>query len=292
MLGILFFSALWGASEAGLGGVLYRAHIPHSSVPLTIIAFVILSIARVYFPQKGSSTLIGSVAMLYKFLNTPFFGCHLLAIFLLGVSYDLVFSLFKLTQAKACGYQELSEAKARDYKVAAPLRLHEKVAATLRARALQGEAFRLHEKGSSCWVNIRNKALFGLVTTYVGYILFALTITYVFRYHHWVEEGIPRIVRYVGISGTMASLGNAIFVPISLHLGQILKKKVTNPFEFSELWVWICRGSIYRTRDNGRHKCRPYNYLKSGLLTGGICLITLGLWILGVMRYLGVRQYF
>ncbi len=262
MLGILFFSALWGASEAGLGGVLYRAHVPHSSVPLTIIAFVILSIARIYFPQKGSSTLIGSVAMLYKFLNTPFFACHLLAIFLLGVSYDLVFGLFKLTQAKACGYQELSEAKARDYKVAAPLRLHEKIAATFRLRG-SGYAFSSREEGSSCWVNIRNRALFGLVTTYVGYILFALTITYVFRYHYWVEEGIPRILRYVGISGTMAGLGNTIFVPISLHLGQALRGRAVNPFEF-----------------------------KPTLAGGGVCLITLGLWILGVMRYLGVTRYF
>ncbi len=203
LLGVLFFSALWGASETGLGGVFYRAHIPHASAALTIIAFIILSIARSYLPQKGSATLIASVAMLFKFLNTPFFACHLLAIFLLGVSYDLAFSFFK----------------------------------------------------------VKNKALFGLVTTYLGYILFALTITYVFRYHYWIEEGLPRILRYVGISGTMASLGNAIFVPIGLHLGQTLKKKAGSLFEFGEL-----------------------SALKTGLLTASVSLITAGLWILGIMR--------
>jgi len=28
----------------------------------------------------------------------------------------------------------------------------------------------------------------------------------------------------------------------------------------------VCRGSIHRTRDNGRHKCRPYNYLQRKFL--------------------------
>jgi hypothetical protein len=225
-LGILFFSALWGASEAVLGGALYRAHISHSSVPLTIIAFIILSIARVYLPQKGSSTLIASVAMLYKFLNAPFFACHLLAIFLLGFSYDLVFSLFK----------------------------------------------------------VKSRALFGLAATYLGYILFALTITYVFRYHYWIEEGLSRILRYVGISGTMAGFGNAIFVPVSLYLAQAFREKAGNPFKLSELSVWNRRGSVYQTRNGGCHKGRLYNYLKPGLLTGSICLITVGLWILGITR--------
>lgn len=198
LLGILFFSSLWGASEAILDGFLYRAHIPFASVPLTIIAFIILTIARNYFPQKGSSTFIASIAMLYKFLNTPFFACQLLAIFLLGLSFDLVFSLFR----------------------------------------------------------IKSKALFGLITTYFGYILFSLTVTYIFRYHYWIEEGIPRILRYVGISGTLASLANLVAVPISFNFSQILKKRAINPFEF-----------------------------KSRLATGSLSLITLALWFFGVARW-------
>jgi len=96
LLGILFFSGLWGISEAGLGGYFYARHISFSSVPLTAIAFVIMTIAKMYLPQKYSATVLASVAMLYKFLNAPFFGCHLLAIFLLGVSYDLFFSVIKV----------------------------------------------------------------------------------------------------------------------------------------------------------------------------------------------------
>lgn len=198
LLGILFFGSLWGASEAVFGGFLYGKHNLYTSVPLTIIAFMILTIARGYLPQRGLLTLVGSVAMLYKFLNTPFFACHLLAIFLLGFSYDLVSSSFK----------------------------------------------------------VKNKAFFGVITTYLGYALFALTITYVFRYHYWIEEGLPKILRYVGISGTLAALGNSIAVPVSFYMVQLLKKRIANPFEF-----------------------------KSGLVTSSISLVTFSLWFLVLLRW-------
>ncbi|MBL7131024.1 MAG: hypothetical protein ISS45_06460 [Candidatus Omnitrophica bacterium] len=198
LLGILFFSALWGASESALGGFLYKAHVPNASVPLTIIAFIILTIAKIYLPQKGSATFISTIAMLYKFLNTPFFACHLLAIFLLGLSYDLVFHFSK----------------------------------------------------------IKNRAIFGLVTTYLGYILFALIITYVFRYHYWINEGLSRILRYVGMSGTLAAFANFFAVPLSFKFGQVLKKGMVNPFEF-----------------------------KSRLATSSVSLITLSLWFLAIVRW-------
>ncbi len=194
-LGILFFGSLWGFSEAGLGGFLYRNHIPQASVPLTIVAFMILTVAKIYLPQKGSATFIGSVAMLYKFLNTPFFACHLLAIFLLGLSYDLVLHRFK----------------------------------------------------------VKSKAVLGLVSTYLGYILFALTITYVFRYHYWIEAGLPKILRYVGISGTLAAVSNTVFVPLSFNFAGVLKKGMVNPFEF-----------------------------KSRLATSSVSLIILTIWCLGI----------
>ena len=93
ILGVLFFSGLWGISEAVLGGALYRIDMPYASVPLTIIGFVVMTFAKVYFPQKGTATLIAFCAMLYKFLNAPFFACHLLGILLTGICYDLFFSV-------------------------------------------------------------------------------------------------------------------------------------------------------------------------------------------------------
>ncbi len=96
VLGILFFGGLWGLSEAVLGNALYSAGVPHSSVPLTIIGFTILTLANVYFPRKGTATLIAACAMLYKFLNSPFFACHILGILMTGFCYDLFFNVLAL----------------------------------------------------------------------------------------------------------------------------------------------------------------------------------------------------
>ena len=96
ILGILFFGGLWGISEAVLGDVLYSANIPYASVPLTIIGFIIMTMARVYFPKMGTATFIAAFAMLYKFLNVPFYGCHLLGILMTGMCYDLFFSVIKI----------------------------------------------------------------------------------------------------------------------------------------------------------------------------------------------------
>ena len=82
LLGILFFGSLWGICEVSLGGFLYNFPSLSASIPLTIIAFTILTIAKIYLPYRWSATLIGSIAMLYKFLNLPFFACHILGIFL------------------------------------------------------------------------------------------------------------------------------------------------------------------------------------------------------------------
>jgi len=96
ILALLFFGALWGISEAVLGDVLYRANVPYASVPLTAIGFVVMTVARIYYPQVGTATLIAACAMLYKFLNVPFFACHLLGILLTGMCYDLFFAVLKI----------------------------------------------------------------------------------------------------------------------------------------------------------------------------------------------------
>src|SRR4030042_1455727 len=83
-------------SEAVLGGALYAAQVPYASVLLTVVGLAVLTLARSYFPQKGTATLIAACAMLYKFLNSPFFGCHLLGILMTGACYDLVFSVLKV----------------------------------------------------------------------------------------------------------------------------------------------------------------------------------------------------
>lgn len=199
LIGILFFGGLWGISEAVLGGTLYRAGVPYASVPLTIIGFIVMTIAKVYFPQKGTATLIAACAMLYKFLNVPFFACHLLGILLMGLSYDLFFSVFK----------------------------------------------------------IKSRWLSAAAAVYLNYTLFALLITYVFRYEYWVQGGFIEVLRHVGISGSMAALGCAVLLPVSFRLAERLKTNYATPFK-----------------------------LRLQLVPGGVLAATVGLWIFSITTYL------
>jgi hypothetical protein len=199
ILGILFFSGLWGISEAVLGDALYRADVPYASVPLTVIGFIVMSFATVYFPQKGTATVIAACAMLYKFLNAPFFACHLLGILLTGLCYDLFFSI--------------------------PV--------------------------------TKNRSLSAAAATYLSYALFALMITYAFRYDYWVQAGLAGVLRHIGISGSIAALGCAVLVPLSFRLAERLKANFVTPFR-----------------------------LRLQLAPGGVSAVTIGLWVFGIMAYI------
>lgn len=195
ILAILSFSGLWGISEAVLGDVLYRADVPYASVPLIVVSFIILTFVRVYFPQTGTAVLIGALAMLYKFLNTPFFACHLLGIFLTGACYELFFSILKL----------------------------------------------------------KNRSLSAVAASYLSYVLFAVMIAYVFRYDYWVQAGFAKVVRHVGIGGSIAALASAILVPLSHRLSEKFKANYARPF-----------------------------VIRLQFLPGSVSVITVGLWIFGV----------
>jgi hypothetical protein len=199
ILGILFFSGLWGISEAVLGDALYSANVPYASVPLTIIGFVIMAIAHVYFPQTGTATLIAACAMLYKFLNVPFFFCHLLGILLMGMCYDLFFSVLK----------------------------------------------------------IKSRSFSAMAAVYLNYVLFALMITYVFRYEHWIQAGFAGVLQHILISGSMAALGCAILVPASFRLGMQIKANYAGPFN-----------------------------LKLQYVPGGVLIVTIGLWIFSIVAFI------
>jgi len=199
ILAVLFFGGLWGISEAVLGGAMYRAGVLYAPVPLTIIGFIVMTIAQVYFPQKGTATLIAACAMLYKFLNVPFFACHLLGILLMGICYDLFFSVFK----------------------------------------------------------IKSRSLSAAAATYLSYALFGLMITYVFRYEYWVRAGLAEILRHVIISGSMAALGCAVFVPSFFRLTERLKANFATPFN-----------------------------LRLQLVPGGVLTATIGLWVFSLTAYL------
>ena len=173
VLAVLFFSALWGVSEAVLGDALYSHGVPHASVPLTAIALVILTLASAYLPRAGMATLIACCAMLYKFLNTPFFGCHLLGIVLTGICYDVLF----------------------------------------------------------CVLKVKNKPLSAVLTVYTSFILFAVAITYIFRYEYWVQGGFAKVLQYVLIDGSVAAVICAALVPLSIRLGE-RAAEIPSPFRW------------------------------------------------------------
>jgi hypothetical protein len=196
ILGVLFFGGIWGISEATLGNALYGANVPHASVPLTAIGFVILTVARACFPRPGTAALIASFAMLYKFLNAPFFACHLLGIVLMGACYDLFFNVLKMRVA---------------------------------------------------W-------LAAGLATYANYAAFALMITYIARYDHWVQGGFGRILEHIGIEGSMAAIACAILVPLSLRYSEKFRAAIPT------LFAW-----------------------RAALAPGAIMAFTAGLWGLGII---------
>jgi hypothetical protein len=165
---------------------------------LTVIGFIILTFACVYFPQRGTAMLIAGFAMLYKFLNEPFFACHLLGIFLMGVCYDLLFNVLKM----------------------------------------------------------RRNFLSSALVAYLGYASFALLITYIFRYGSWPQAGFAKVLRHIGINGSMAALGCAVLLPLSFYLAQRLKTNFASPFK-----------------------------LQLRLASSGISALTVGLWVFSISGY-------
>lgn len=95
MLLILFFGSLWGFSEVFLGQVLYSGNFRYPSVFLSILALGVLGIAYKLLPKAGIPTLIAVVAALFRVVNAGPFFCHLLAIFLLGVGFDIATQLIR-----------------------------------------------------------------------------------------------------------------------------------------------------------------------------------------------------
>lgn len=226
LLAILFFSGAWGLSEAVLGDTLYARQVPFASVLLTIVAFVLLAVARPFLPRWGGATAIGLLAMLYKCLNVPFFGCHLTGIAALGVSWDLVFGL----ASRGWSFRGFAD----------PV-----------ASGVGGE-------GTRVW--LRNSAL-GAAAAYLGYVLFVLAMVFVFRSEHWVQKGLTGALQHVFVSGSLAAAGCAVVVPLGLRLGERARGRAAVPgllglrprlgaaiagFAALGLWVYGVVGKILR----------------------------------------------
>ena len=167
---LLLFGTIWGFSEATFGEYLYAHNIPHASIYLTFIAVAILAAARISSSFAWTGTIIGLIAMLFKLVNVPFFGCHLLAIALLGTGFDAAYALMK---------------------------------------RFQGTPYRA--------------PLVGITANYIGRTLFAVSIMYVVRYDHWTAAGLPKVIDYIFISGTVSAAGAMIAAPIGERLAVVMR---------------------------------------------------------------------
>lgn len=88
-IGLLFFGAIWGVYELWAGGQFYEVDLSMGPVWLSVWAFCVMALARGIWNARGSSTGIAMVAAGVKALGVQSYFCHLLAIVLLGVAFDL-----------------------------------------------------------------------------------------------------------------------------------------------------------------------------------------------------------
>lgn len=165
---LFLFGSIWGINEVFLGDILYRNDVQNSSVILTVMALFLLAISRGMINKPGSSTLIGAFAALFRLANTAPSYCHLLGIFLLGITFDVFSSLLIKNKEQA------------------PVR----------------------------W------GATGMLSAFANNALFALMITYVFRYEYWIVGGFSKIFHHIFISGSLTAVIAALLVPLGFSVGR------------------------------------------------------------------------
>ena len=168
LLTILIFGSLWGCIEVFAGGALKEV-IPRSSVVPSILGLAVLAAARFLVRTPGSSTAIAGVAALFRLANADGYFCHLWAIFLIGVAFDIVVSIL-----------------------------------------------------GNRWEKAKWQGLAGVSSAYLTTSLLSLTLTYIFQYGWWVILGLPKVLDYIGINGSLIAVGALILVPLGYKLGKSL----------------------------------------------------------------------
>jgi hypothetical protein len=78
---------------------------------------------------------------------------------------------------------------------------------------------------SSLWVKNEEKkpvkwGLTGALSAFTNNALFALMITYVFRYEYWVIGGISKVSHHIFVSGSISALLAAFLVPLGFLVGK------------------------------------------------------------------------
>lgn len=95
IISIAVFGTLWGFIEATLGNALHLLNLPFSGTVLASIAIIIILIARIYNPTKGSTVLMAIIAAFIKAMSfaTVKLG-PFVAIIMEGILIELIFTSF------------------------------------------------------------------------------------------------------------------------------------------------------------------------------------------------------
>jgi hypothetical protein len=78
----------------------YKNNVPYASVWLSAWAFFMLGLARGIVNKPGSSTAVGAAAALFKLVNAAPYFCHILAIFFLGLVFDIAATAWMKNEKK------------------------------------------------------------------------------------------------------------------------------------------------------------------------------------------------
>jgi hypothetical protein len=60
----------------------------------------------------------------------------------------------------------------------------------------------------------------GMLSAFVNNALFALSITYIFRYEYWVAGGFSKVAQHIFISGSIITIIAVFVVPLGFFIGK------------------------------------------------------------------------
>jgi hypothetical protein len=89
---VLLFGSLWGLAELGIDRLELADGIPRAPL-LTAAALFFLVVARRVWDAPGSSLSLAVLASALKFVQSPFFGCKIAAVLILGGIFDAALSV-------------------------------------------------------------------------------------------------------------------------------------------------------------------------------------------------------
>jgi hypothetical protein len=89
---IILFGSLWGLAELGIGEAMWARSIPRAPI-LTAIGVLFIVLGRRVWAAPGSTLTLTLAAAAFKFLQHPFWGCKVAAVLMVGVIFEIGFTL-------------------------------------------------------------------------------------------------------------------------------------------------------------------------------------------------------